>query len=442
MGSRARRRHKADDGLRICRFEQMEPRQLMTAAPPQIHFGSVFFDPAPGTSTTPNTIQITFQGGTPGTQLTQLVIDGSKNQTGLAVGDIVWTTPGSPNQSGQSPLTIVSHNGFDVVNESAINGGSQIVLTLSGFDPGEKLVLTDNAEKITAIDPVTHALSTAPLTKGNDFQNAHLFGTFTAPHYVNLSVNTGYVAGFDTLFQTNAATYGSTLDLPPQSYMPPSTTDQSNQTTGADVLVTQTPLPISIGGRVFSDPNLNNHQDSGEPGLSGVTLALYSFNGSQYVATGAITTTDSSGDYLFQWLQPGTYEVAEAVPQGYFAVGAAVGTVNGINDGTVASSTVINQVALLGGEDSIDNNFSLAQAASLSGYVYHDANNNGIRETGENGIGGVTIVVTPVQTLDGSTASLTTSTDCQRLMVSRRLGARRNIKSPKRRSLPAISTAR
>ena len=104
---------QADDGLRICRFEQMQPRQLMTAAPPQIHFGSVFFDPAPGTSTTPNTIQITFQGGTPSTQLTQLVIDGSKNQPGLAVGDIVWTRPGSPNQSGQSPLTIVSHNGFE-----------------------------------------------------------------------------------------------------------------------------------------------------------------------------------------------------------------------------------------------------------------------------------------------------------------------------------------
>ena len=85
-----------------------------------------------------------------------------------------------------------------------MNGGSQIVLTLSGFDPGEKLVLTDNAEKITAIDPVRMRLTTAPLTKGNDFQNAHLIGTFVSPHYENLSVNTAYVAGFDTLFQNNA----------------------------------------------------------------------------------------------------------------------------------------------------------------------------------------------------------------------------------------------
>ncbi|HEV3416619.1 MAG TPA: hypothetical protein VG056_07400, partial [Pirellulales bacterium] len=37
----------AGEQLRVCRFEQMEPRQLLTAAPPQIHFGSVFFDPAP-----------------------------------------------------------------------------------------------------------------------------------------------------------------------------------------------------------------------------------------------------------------------------------------------------------------------------------------------------------------------------------------------------------
>ena len=98
-------------------------------------------------------------------------------------------------------------------------------------------------------------------------------------------------------------------------------------------------------------------------------------------------------------------------PQGYFA-GRRCGRHGKWRRPTArsSSSTVISQVALLGGEDSIKNDFSLAQAANLSGYVYHDTNNNGIRETGENGIGGVTIVVTPVQTLDGSTAPLTTST--------------------------------
>ncbi|HEV2968343.1 MAG TPA: SdrD B-like domain-containing protein [Pirellulales bacterium] len=400
----------AGEHLRVCRFEQMEPRQLLTAAPPQIHFGSVFFDPAPGTNTTPNTIQVSFQGGAAGTQLTQLVIDGSKNQLGLAVGDIVWDTPGSQGQSGQSPLTIVSSNGFQVVNETATNGGTQIVLTLSGFVAGDKLVLSDNAEQVVAIDPNTHAVSTAPLAKGNDFQSAHLTGTFTAPHYENLSVNTAYVAGYDTLFQQNNVTSGSTLDLPPQNYMPPSSTDQSNQTTGANVLVTQTPLPISIGGTVFSDPNLNNHQDAGEPGLAGVTLTLYQFDGSQYVSTGKTTTTDANGNYLYQWLLPGTYQVVETQPPGYFAVGATAGSVNGTTDGTVVSRLIVSQVDLLGGEDSIQNDFALAQAVNISGYVYHDANNDGIRESGEQGIGGVTIVVTPISALDGSTTPITTTT--------------------------------
>ncbi len=410
FGGPNRKLPSGDDRFRLCRFEQMEPRQLLSAAPPQIHFGSVFFDSAPGANTTPHTIQVTFQGGVAGTQLTQLIIDGSKNQLGLAVGDVVWQGPGSPAQGSQSPLTVVSHNGFNVVNQTAINGGTQIVFTLSGFDPGEKLVLTDNAEKVTAIDPVTGAATLAPLTKGNDFQSAHLVGTFIAPHYENLGVNTGYVAGFDVLFNQNNTTFGAPLDLPNQSYMPPGETDQSNQTTGANVLVTQTPLPISIGGTVFSDPNLNNHRDAGEVGLGGVSVTLMELSGGSYVTTGKTMSTDAGGGYLFQFLQPGTYEVVESKPAGYFAVGASAGTVLGVTDGSVASKTVVNQIAVDGGEDSVHNDFALAQAGSLSGYVYHDTNNNGVRETGEMGLGGVTVVVTPISTIDGSTTPLQTVT--------------------------------
>ena len=103
----------------------------MISANPQIHFGSVFFDPAPGKDTTPNTIQVTFQGGQPGTTLTQLVIDGSQNQQGLAAGDIVWNTT-------NAPVTIVSHNGFQVLSETT--NGSQIMINLSGFVAGDLLV--------------------------------------------------------------------------------------------------------------------------------------------------------------------------------------------------------------------------------------------------------------------------------------------------------------
>jgi uncharacterized surface anchored protein len=365
----------------------------MMSANPQIHFGSVFFDPAPGKDTSPNTIQITYQGGQPGTTLTQLVIDGSANQQGLAVGDIVWNTT-------NAPVAVVSHNGFQVLSETT--NGSQITINLSGFVAGDLLVLSADADQVQSITGGTPTL--VPLTEGNDFQDSHLIGTFAAPHYENVTINTSFVAGYDEQFAANDATVGNTLGLPPQDYMPPSTTDQSDQTAGASVLVSQTPLPISLGGTVFADQNLDNVEDNGEVGVAGVTVALYEFNGAQFVATGKTATTDSNGDYLFQFLQPGTYQVVETVPSNYFAVGATAGTDNGTTDGVVVNKTELSQIAVLGGDNSVQNNFAIAQAVGLSGYVYHDANNNGIREPGEQGIGGVTVVVTPVSTLDGSTA--------------------------------------
>ena len=38
-------------------------------------------------------------------------------------------------------------------------------------------------------------------------------------------------------------------------------------------------------------------QDTGEPGIAGVTLTLYELDNGSYVATGATTTTDANGNY-------------------------------------------------------------------------------------------------------------------------------------------------
>ena len=46
---------------------------------------------------------------------------------------------------------------------------------------------------------------------------------------------------------------------------------------------------------------------------------------------------------------------------------------------------------LLGGENSVGNDFAEALPGSLSGYVYVDLNENGVRDAGEQGIGGVTV---------------------------------------------------
>jgi hypothetical protein len=53
-----------------------------------------------------------------------------------------------------------------------------------------------------------------------------------------------------------------------------------------------------VGDYVWDDTNQNGIQDPGEPGLSGLNVALYSSGGILLAAT----TTDATGYYLFAGL--------------------------------------------------------------------------------------------------------------------------------------------
>jgi hypothetical protein len=57
----------------------------------------------------------------------------------------------------------------------------------------------------------------------------------------------------------------------------------------------------SVGNRVWNDTNGNGNQDSGEPGIPGVTVTLQGIGD---------TVTDANGDYLFEALDAGTYTVS------------------------------------------------------------------------------------------------------------------------------------
>lgn len=72
-------------------------------------------------------------------------------------------------------------------------------------------------------------------------------------------------------------------------------------------------VPGTIQGLKFSDANNNGVRDGGEGGLAGVQIQLTN------VTTGVLTTanTDSSGNYRFTNLAPGTYRVREISPSGF-----------------------------------------------------------------------------------------------------------------------------
>nr|MBA3655564.1 S8 family serine peptidase [Actinomycetota bacterium] len=125
----------------------------------------------------------------------------------------------------------------------------------------------------------------------------------------------------------------------------------------------------SISGTVYNDTNGNGSFDSGELGISGVTITR---NGT----SSGTSTSDASGNYSFVNLTAGTYSVDYSLPAGY------------ANTGTKP----ISGITLASGQTATGKNFFATQNnASLAGKVYNDANGNGSFDVGEVGLSGVTV---------------------------------------------------
>ncbi|MDK2939212.1 MAG: hypothetical protein PWQ51_1376 [Methanolobus sp.] len=74
-----------------------------------------------------------------------------------------------------------------------------------------------------------------------------------------------------------------------------------------------TPEPAGVGNYVWNDLNVNGLQESGEIGMEGVTVKLYTCEG-ELVAT---TETDEEGHYDFDDLEAGSYYIEFVSPSGY-----------------------------------------------------------------------------------------------------------------------------
>lgn len=145
----------------------------------------------------------------------------------------------------------------------------------------------------------------------------------------------------------------------------------------------------TVSGVVFNDINGDGTQDTGENGLSGVTVRLVNSSG---VVVG-VATTGANGSYLFTNVTAGAYTVREADPSGY------VSTTNNIVPVSVPPA------------GSATANFGDQQVGTISGLVFNDINGDGIQGPGELGLGGVlislvdgngTVVATTTTAPDGS----------------------------------------
>lgn len=161
----------------------------------------------------------------------------------------------------------------------------------------------------------------------------------------------------------------------------------------------------SLAGNVYRDLNGNGILEGGEPGLPGTTITLTGTD-AYGNAVNLTTATIADGSYLFDNLSPAGaagYTVTETQPaawsDGLDAVGSAGGTLG--ND-------VLSAIHLDGNTAATGYNFGEG-GVSVSGRVYYDANGNGSYTPGEQGIQGVTVVLTGTDS-NGNAVNRTTTT--------------------------------
>ncbi|MCA9134151.1 MAG: carboxypeptidase regulatory-like domain-containing protein, partial [Planctomycetales bacterium] len=149
-----------------------------------------------------------------------------------------------------------------------------------------------------------------------------------------------------------------------------------DRSAGGGFSLQQVPKPVSLGGIVYVDANEDLRIQAGEQRLGGVQLDLYRMENGSYVATGHSTTTDSQGRYHFGTdlgLMPGSYQVRESQPSGYYSVGAAAGKLNsGGSVGQTVSNNpdVLTQIdLLLGDQHASELNFAENLPSSISGHT-------------------------------------------------------------------------
>lgn len=158
---------------------------------------------------------------------------------------------------------------------------------------------------------------------------------------------------------------------------------------------------FSIGDLVFLDIDGDGIQDSGEPGIPNVSLALQDASG-EVMAT---TTTLADGTYSFPGLMDGTYKVVITDTENLLGELAFISDPDGVTDG-------VSEVVIAGADNDLQD-FGLAPQGHATGdgligdQIFLDINNSNTFDVGE----GIEQVRVDLFDIDGVTLLDSTTTD-------------------------------
>jgi len=159
----------------------------------------------------------------------------------------------------------------------------------------------------------------------------------------------------------------------------------------------------AIGDRVWIDANGDGVQDPGEPGLAGVWLALYHDHNSNGVYSELYTVdgynpyimTDANGNYIFDNLPPGAYQVHVLIPPfGYTQTGDPDYFGQLLPHAERDNRTTM-PIILAPGDVFVNADFGYQPAASsrIGDRIWLDWDADGVQDGGEPGIPGVTVAL-------------------------------------------------
>lgn len=159
-----------------------------------------------------------------------------------------------------------------------------------------------------------------------------------------------------------------------------------------------------IGDSVWLDVDRDGVQDIGEPGLANVGVALWSAGSDQVIGGGddtlvATMVTDLNGNYLFTGVDTGYY---------YVKVDETTLPASGLGP-TAGTTNPTARIDLTAGQSYLDADLGYVGAtdkAIIGSFVWSDADNDGVQDPGEPGIGGVTVTL---KTTAGATVATTTT---------------------------------